>query len=99
MFLLDTLPTYGYEVVRGLDVEVHCPIEKTIPLYYPVFWSKNGAEVLSGKKHQHQNSRSLKITKADYRDSGVYQCVVLTAEGTKSTEIKVTVQGKHDAKI
>jgi hypothetical protein len=95
----DTMPTCGYEVVRGLDVEVQCPIEEIVPLKFPVFWSKDEAEVLSGKKHFHLNSRSLKIAKAEYNDTGVYQCVVLTADGLKSTQLKLTVRGPPEAPL
>ena len=87
------LSTHGYGVVRGLDVQVHCPVENTIPSHFPVFWSKDGSELLSGKKYQHSNHRTMTIVKADYRDSGVYHCVVVTAEGRKNGQLRVTVQG------
>jgi hypothetical protein len=95
----DTVLTCGYEVVRDLDVEVQCPVKESVPLTFPVFWFKNGAEVLSGKERQHSNSRYLKITRAEYSDSGVYQCVALTADGIKNTQLKLTVQGPPEAPL
>lgn len=83
--------TYG--VVRGFDVQVHCPLENSISSDLPVFWSKDSRELLNGRKYQHSNTRKMTIVIADYRDTGVYHCLVLTPEGTKNAQLQVIVQG------
>jgi hypothetical protein len=85
--------TTGYGVVRGLDVQVQCPVENTIPSRFPVFWSKDNDELLSGKKYQHSNTRKMTIVGADYKDTGTYHCLVMTPEGTKDAQLRVIVHG------
>lgn len=94
-------PTFTKSLKRvdgniGHDVSMDCKVSGSQPM--TIAWFKDEQEIKSGNRFQPEfkdNSATLRISRLEKADSGVYKCRATNSAGFKETSGTLYVKGYH----
>lgn len=78
------------------DVSMDCKVSGSQPM--TICWFKDDQEISAGARFQSEfkdNSATLRITRLEKADSGVYKCKATNSAGFKETSGTLYVKGPH----
>lgn len=82
--------------MAGEDITLECDIAPGKPAA-SIKWFKNDSEIFGGKKYTSSfmnETATLEIKKADFKDSGVYKCEASNKLGMVDTECTLKIDSK-----